>query len=150
MAGEHTTRRGEGWRGPAGQDLESLLGALDPYRRPGEFVFCRRPQVPTNTELVAAVHEDEGFTVVVPRDIADEAGWAYDFIAAMITLRVRSRLNAVGLTAAVSSLLANAGISCNVVAGYFHDHLFVPVEKAEEALDLLSHLSSGGSSFGPT
>ncbi len=69
-------------------------------------------------------------------------GWAYDFVAAMITLKVRSRLDTVGLTAVVSSLLANAGISCNVVAGYFHDHLFVPVERAGEALELLGRLSS--------
>ena len=59
----------------------------------------------------------------------------------MITLRVRSRLDAVGLTAVVSSQLAKAGISCNVVAGYFHDHLFVPVERAAEALELLHQVS---------
>lgn len=127
---------------PAGQDLASLLRALEPCRRPGEYVFCTRRDAPPNLELVASIREDEGLTVVVRRDVADGAGWAYDFVAAMITLKVRSRLDTVGLTAVVSSLLANAGISCNVVAGYFHDHLFVPVERAGEALELLGRLSS--------
>ena len=87
--------------------------------------------------------------MVVEKDVADGAGLEYDFVAAMITLRVRSRLDAVGLTAVVSSLLAKSGISCNVMAGYFHDHLFVPVERAEEALDLLRRLSSGTLPLGP-
>ena len=78
--------------------------------------------------------------MVVERDVADGAGLEYDFVAAMITLGVGSRLHAVGLTAAVSSALADAGISCNVVAGHFHDHLFVPVERAEEALELLDQI----------
>jgi uncharacterized protein len=134
---------------PAGQDLTSLLRALEPYVRPGEYVFCTLREAPANLEPVASIREDEGLTVVVPRDIADEAGWGYDFVAAMITLNVRSRLDAVGLTAVVSSLLAKAGISCNVVAGYFHDHLFVPVERAEEVLEVLGRLTSGTLSPGP-
>ena len=80
--------------------------------------------------------------MVVDKDVADRYGLQYEFVAAMITLGVRSRLQAVGLTAAVSSALADAGISCNVMSGYFHDHLFVPVERADEAMALLQHLSS--------
>jgi uncharacterized protein len=150
MCGQaHTSRKGEGLSEQAGQDLASLLRALEPYRRPGEYVFCTRRQAPTNLEPVATIREDEGLTVVVLRDIADDEGWPYNYVAAMITLRVRSRLDAVGLTAVVSSLLAQAGISCNVVAGYFHDHLFVPVDRAAEALELLRRLSSEGLSLGP-
>ena len=112
-------------------------------------MFCTVQQAPACVEPMATIREEEGLTVVVEKDVADGAGLEYDFVAAMITLRVRSRLDAVGLTAVVSSLLAKAGISCNVVAGYFHDHLFVPVEMAAEALELLSRLSSGGLPLGP-
>jgi hypothetical protein len=124
-----------------------LLRNLEARRRPGEFVFCTVGDVPEHVELLAAIREDEGLTVVVDRDVADGAGWDYDFVAAMITLGVHSRLDDVGLTAAVSSLLAGAGISCNVMAGYFHDHLFVPVERAEEVLELLGRLASGSLSW---
>jgi uncharacterized protein len=106
-------------------------------------VFCTVQEIPAGAEPLATISEDEGLTVVIEPDRADRAGWHYDFVAAMITLGVGSRLDAVGLTAVVSSVLARAGISCNVMAGYFHDHLFVPVERAEEALALLDRLSSG-------
>jgi uncharacterized protein len=137
----------QGMSKPSDRDLAGLLRHLEPHRRPGEFVFCTVGEVPANVELLAAIREDEGLTVVVDRDIADGAGWDYDFVAAMITLGVRSHLDDVGLTAAVSSLLAGAGISCNVMAGYFHDHLFVPVERAEEVLELLGRLVSGSLSW---
>lgn len=131
------------------EELATLHRHLEPHRQPGQFVFCTVPQAPACVEPMATIREEEGLTVVVEKDVADGAGLEYDFVAAMITLDVRSRLDAVGLTAVVSSLLAKAGISCNVMAGYFHDHLFVPVEKAEEALDLLSRLSSGTLPLGP-
>ena len=94
-------------------------------------MFCTVQQAPAGVEPMATVREDEGLTVVVEKDVADGAGFEYDFVAAMITLGVGSRLDAVGLTPVVHPL-AEAGISCNVMAGYFHDHLFVPVDRAEE------------------
>ncbi len=138
---------GQGLSKPLGRDLAGLLPNLEPHRRPGEFVFCTVGEVPADVELLASVREDEGLTVVVDRDVADGAGWDYDYVAAMITLGLHSRLDDVGLTAAVSSLLAGAGISCNVMAGYFHDHLFVPVERAEEVVELLARLASGSLSW---
>ena len=75
--------------------------------------------------------------MVLPRLEADKAGLPYSFVAAWITLNVHSALEAVGLTAAVSQALALAGISCNVVAAYHHDHLFVPVSEARRALHIL-------------
>ena len=131
------------------EELATLLRHLEPHRQLGQFVFCTVQQAPAYVEPMATIREEEGLTVVVEKHVADGAGLEYDFVAAMITLRVRSRLDAVGLTAVVSSLLAKAGISCNVVAGYFHDHLFVPVERAAEALELLRRLASGGLSLGP-
>jgi len=91
----------------------------------------------------ATIREVEGLTAVVRRERADALGVSYDYLAAWITLRVHSALDAVGLTAAVSAALAGAGISCNVIAGYHHDHLLVPVDQAADALEALSGLARG-------
>jgi uncharacterized protein len=110
---------------------------LDPVRRPGEFVF-----VAGSEDLVghAMVREDEGVGVVLERSRADELGLAYDFVAAWITLGVDSTLEQLGLTALFSRALAEAGISCNVLAGPRHDHLLVPVERVDEAMRVLQEL----------
>lgn len=97
--------------------------------------------VPEGVTPVVTVAEAEGLTLVVRREEADAAGLAYDFVAGWITLRVHSALEAVGLTAAVSTALADAGISCNVVAGFHHDHLFVPYVQADHAVALLHRLA---------
>ena len=98
---------------------------------------------------VATIQEPEGLTVIVEEARARQANLTVLFRAAWITLSVHSDLQAVGLTAAFSSVLAQAGISCNVVAGAYHDHLFVPVEAAERALAALCALQArGGSSAG--
>jgi uncharacterized protein len=107
---------------------------LDPIRRPGEFVFAVAGE---DVAAEATVREDEGLTVVVPRERADALGLEYDFVAAWITLRLHSELEAVGLTAAFSRALAGAGIGCNVLAGFHHDHLLVPADRADEAIELL-------------
>jgi hypothetical protein len=122
----------------------SLLRGMSPELRAGRFVFASVPEVPPGSHPVVTVREDEGVTVVVEQAHADRLGLAYDYVAAMVTLRVHSALEAVGLTAAVATRLATAGISCNVVAGYFHDHLFVPAERATEVVDLLRALASTG------
>jgi ketosteroid isomerase-like protein len=102
--------------------------------RPGEYVFVAG-DVPG---AVATVVEAEGPSAVVERERADAAGLPYDLVAAWITLTVHSALDAVGLTAEVSARLAEAGIACNVVAGARHDHLFVPADRAQEALAALT------------
>ena len=122
-------------------EIDELLRTMSPTLRPGSFVFVSVPQEPAGLEPIATVREDEGLTLVIDRDAADAAGLEYDFVAAMITLRVHSALEAVGLTAAVATELADAGISCNVIAGYFHDHLFVPTDRATEAVGLLEGLA---------
>jgi hypothetical protein len=128
---------------PSGEtDLARMLRTLAPAIRPGEFVFVTRPTV-ERLDADALIREDEGITHVLRRDIADEEGWAYDFVAAWITLHVHSSLAGVGLTAAVGQALADADISCNVIAGYFHDHVLVPADRKHLALSALLQLSSG-------
>ena len=115
-----------------------------PRLREGQFVFVavaadRARKLPAQ----ALIREDEATTVVLRREDADAAGLAYDFVAAWITLTVATSLDDVGITAAFSAVLGEAGISCNVLAGVHHDHVLVPVERAEEAL---AALMSGPSS----
>jgi uncharacterized protein len=112
------------------------VSALDPVRRPGEFVFV----VADDIAGEAMVREEEGTTVVLAREHADELGLSYDFVAAWLTLRLHSSLDGVGLTALFSRGLADAGISCNVLAGVHHDHLLVPADRADEAIEVLRTL----------
>ena len=83
-----------------------------------------------------------GRTLVVRREVADDAGLAYDFVGCWITLTVHSSLDAVGLTAAFSSALARAGIGCNVLAGRYHDHILVPHSRREDAVAVLRALAT--------
>ena len=120
------------------RDLGRLLAELTAKRNPGEYVFVTVADAPDpKLEPVATIREDEGTTLVLEREAARRAGFDEGFVAAWLTLEVHSALDAVGLTAEVAGRLARAGISANVVAGYHHDHLFVPVDRADEALALL-------------
>ena len=125
------------------RDLGLLLASMRPVLVEGRFVFCTAPHVPEGLHPVVTVREPEGTTIVVERDEADRAGLGYSYVAAMITLRVHSALDAVGLTAAVATELAAHGLSCNVVAGFFHDHLFVGYDDRQTAVDLLEALAAG-------
>ncbi|MER6028757.1 ACT domain-containing protein [Streptomyces sp. NPDC001851] len=123
-------------------DLQKLLRDMRPELNPGRYVFTMAEGgVPSGVTPVVTVAEQEGLTLVVPQAEADAAGMAYDYVAGWVTLRVHSALAAVGLTAAVSRALADAGLSCNVVAGFHHDHLFVPYDDAGRAMEVLQRLS---------
>jgi hypothetical protein len=126
--------------GVAGErDLAMLLRSMRPERRPGAFVFATAGEAVPGA--VATVQEDEGLTVVLPQTHADTLGLRYDLVLAMITLRVHSALDAVGLTAAVATALAERSIACNVIAGFHHDHLFVPADRADDAIAALTALT---------
>lgn len=126
------------------QDLDKLLALLQPDLLPGEFVFCTAEKLNygdlAELQPIASYQEKEGLTLVVSKQAADAAGLAYDSVFNCITLMVHSSLDAVGLTAAVSSRLAANGISANMIAAYYHDHVFVPKKKAQLALKLLTEL----------
>lgn len=126
---------------PGETDLRRLLGELDPEVVPGSFVVVTAVE-PLDVESVATVREIEGTTHVLARAEADRLDLAYDVVLGWITLRVHSALNAVGLTAAVATALTEAGISANVLAGFHHDHLLVPVDRTQEAVAVLRALSA--------
>ncbi|MDH0099578.1 ACT domain-containing protein [Ectopseudomonas hydrolytica] len=125
-------------------DLSRLLQSMTPQLNPGQYVFCCVAADLDCSALhpIASLREAEGLSLVLPREVADAHGLRYDYVAAWITLQVHSSLAAVGLTASFSAALAQAGVSCNVVAGFHHDHIFVPIERAERALSTLRALSA--------
>jgi predicted N-acetyltransferase YhbS len=128
------------------KDIRTLLASIHPVLREGEYVYVLWPYGrPLAPGIEAAVREAEGLTVVLPRAEADKLELRYDFVAAWITLQVHSSLEALGLTAAVSAALTEAHISCNVLAGFHHDHLLVPVADAGRALEILHELAVSSS-----
>jgi hypothetical protein len=124
------------------KSLDQMLAQMSPELAPRTYVFASVQQAPERLDPLMAFHEDEGLTLIVTDDQARAHGWPVDHPMKRITLRVHSALDGVGLTAAFSAELARAGISCNVVAGYHHDHLFVPEADAERALAALRRLSA--------
>jgi uncharacterized protein len=129
-------------------DLEQLLRSMEPAALEDEYVFVSvTADRARELTYAAMVREDEGISLAMRRPDADAAGLSYDFVAAWITLTVHSDLEAVGLTAAFATALGERGISCNVIAGLHHDHLLVPVERKDDALEALRRL--GGSAAGP-
>ena len=124
--------------------LTTLLRSMSPQLNAGEYVFCtlRDDQLPSGLEVVGSFREQEGLTVILERSHAERAGFSFDYVAAWITLNVHSALEAVGLTAAFATALGKASISCNVIAGYYHDHLFVGQADAERAMQVLRDLAA--------
>lgn len=126
------------------RDLDTLLANLRPVLDPHEYVFVSVGPDDGHVRVtpVVVVHEPEGKTLVIEAEAAAAAEFATDRRFALITLRVHSDLEAVGLTAAVATALADDGIACNVVAGYHHDHLFVPAARAADAMESLVRLAA--------
>ncbi|MDA9435295.1 ACT domain-containing protein [Bradyrhizobium sp. CCBAU 51627] len=129
---------------PGERDLNALLKHMKPELRPGIFVFCAIPtDKPVTTALnpLLTFREQEGTTLVILREEAEAAGLPYAFPSRLITLTVHSALDAVGFLAAITARLAEAGISVNAVSAFHHDHLFVPAERADEAMVVLRKMS---------
>ena len=124
------------------RNLDRLLADLDVQRRDGVYTFVTGVWPELEREAHATIVEAEGQTYVVTVDDARRAGATVEFEAAWLTLTVNSSLEAVGLSAATSGVLADAGIACNMIAGFHHDHLLIPVDRADEAIALLRGLSS--------
>ena len=122
-------------------DLNRLIATMRPELRDGTYVFVTMPldgADPVGLGAVMSFHEDEGVTMIVPDHAASTAGLVGVFPCRMVTLTVHSALDAVGFLAAITTRLAAAGIGVNAVSAFFHDHLFVPAERADETVEILS------------
>ena len=124
-------------------DLSILLKTMKPKINVGEYVFCtiNDSTYVNQHDAIMFFKEEEGNTVILLKEVADKLKLNYSFISSWITLTVHSSLNAVGLTAAFSNALSDEGISCNVVAAFYHDHIFVDRKDTEKALDILNTFS---------
>ena len=120
-------------------NLEALIRNMEPVLNEGEYIFASVSDIEKipRAMTICEVKEKEGVTVVVTKEDADQLGLTSDFVAAWITLNIHSSLEAVGLTAAFATALGNNNISCNVIAGYYHDHIFVATKDAEKAMEVL-------------
>ncbi|MFI0842398.1 ACT domain-containing protein [Mesorhizobium sp. IMUNJ 23232] len=126
--------------------LAALIAGMRPCLQTGVFVFCSIPSghaVLQYVEPVMLFREAEGITLILREEDADAAGLAKTFPCRMITLEIHSSLEAVGFLAAITARLAAAGMGVNPVSAFYHDHLFVPAGRAEEAMAILREMAKG-------
>ena len=123
------------------KDTDAMIAGMAPVLDTAQYHFCVVPDETLAGQALAMFREDEGLTLILRDDVAKTHGLSTDMPMARIILMVHSALDGVGLTAAVASGLAEAGIPCNMVAAYHHDHAFVPVADATRALAVLKALS---------
>lgn len=124
------------------KNIDNLLRGLSPVLNEGEYVFCTIPEHKMiQVSTIATMKEQEGMSMVINRIDADKLGLEYESVFSWITLQIHSSLDAVGLTAVCSKALAERGIPCNMVAGFYHDHLFVPKGQAQVAMETLKAVS---------
>ena len=129
----------------AERDLAALLRDMKPDMPDGIFVFCTiapDEEIPASIKPLLTFREAEGTTLVIRQEEAERIGLSHQFPSRLITLTVHSSLEAVGFLAAITARLAEAGISVNAVSAFYHDHLFVPVHRADDALALLRSMSA--------
>jgi len=126
------------------KNLTTLIQEMKPHLNNGEYIFTTVNQIQNvNIEdLIGHFKEKEGITLILERKKADQLNLKYDFIASWITLEIHSALDAVGLTAVFSTELAKHNISCNVVAGFYHDHIFIDKNDEDKAITVLINASN--------
>lgn len=130
---------------PGESDLRRLVGGMKPVLADEEYAFCTLDEEmleSLDSLPVSTFREPEGLSVILPAEEATRRGYHSSFPCRMITLSIHSDLEAVGFLALITGRLAEAGISVNAVSAYYHDHLFVPLDRAHEALSILKQLSA--------
>ena len=122
-------------------DLNRLIAGMSPTLAPDVYVFTTS-QAPPDITAAMRFEEAEGVTLITTRKAAEAAGLSYEFPCRMITLNVLSSLEAIGFIAAIATRLAAEGMGVNPVAGFHHDHIFVPEDRAHDALRVLIAMAS--------
>ncbi|MBP1839494.1 ACT domain-containing protein [Formosa algae] len=125
-------------------NLSQLLQGMTPKLNDGVYVFSTVKDLSKidRRDTICEFKEQEGTTIVIEKQKADALKLNYEYIASWITLQIHSSLDAVGLTAVFSNALSKHNISCNVIAGYYHDHIFVDVKDSDKAMNVLKRLSN--------
>ncbi len=134
------------------QTAADMIGGMTPVLLPDTYVFATT-DVPARAaralpDAFATLREAEGMSLILPVEAAARLGFPSGPPMRCLTLNVYSSLTGVGLTAAVASALAERGVACNMVAGFHHDHAFVPADRAEEALSVLQDLQRQSTTTG--
>ncbi len=126
-------------------NLSRLIQGMEPQLHPGQYVFTTVTSLAgiNRADTICEFKEAEGHTVILEKNKADKLGLPYDYIASWLTLKIHSALNATGFTARFATELAEHNISCNVIAGYYHDHIFVEVKDGPKALLVLQAMAAG-------
>lgn len=129
------------------KDLETLFKTMTAKLQSDPFVFATlKGDVPKGLTPRMIFQEPEGTTLILTKSEADAHGLAHEFPCRMITLEVHSSLEAVGFIAHIATELAKHGMGVNPVAGFYHDHLFVPDGREREALEILTELAAKATS----
>ncbi len=123
-------------------NLAILLKTMKPFLHEGDYVFCTTTDKVNIEDVLMLFKENESTTLIIQKETADILALPYSFIAAWITLTAYSSLAASGFTAAFSTALAKENISCNVVAAFYHDHIFVDKKDAEKAMIILEKMKA--------